>query len=299
MKKLFFILSIFFSINTFAISNIAYLRNPSIDNVEEIGNYKLANSGTPFFSDVILFAANIHGSDPNNPNLYYNTYFNELLNSTEGINAIRALQAKGIKVQIAYLGDHQNAGWSCKMNLTTQHNLAQQMVHDVVSYGLDGINIDDEYSKCDGNRFSFYGLIKIIKDTSEFNGKILSMAVYNPSKIFFQYPGINAAYKLDQVYEMTYAGNVNDLTFYKNAGVSSANLFLGLWPSQNNQYVASSATSKVLNGNYGGMMIWNANNEFSSVDQALDYYSGIAQVEYGTNVVFISASGTIYKTSNY
>jgi hypothetical protein len=98
---------------------------------------------------------------------------------------------------------------------------------------------------------------------------------------------------------MTYAGNVNDLTFYKNAGVSSANLFLGLWPSQNNQYVASSATSKVLNGNYGGMMIWNANNEFSSVDQALDYYSGIAQVEYGTNVVFISASGTIYKTSNY
>ncbi len=273
--------------------NTVYLNNPSISDVSSIGKYKLVDSNQPFFSTVVLFAANIHGTDPNHPTLYYNSYFDKLLNSVEGINAIRTLQAEGIKVQLAYLGDHQNAGWSCNMNSDVAISLANQMVSDaIVKYGLDGLSIDDEYSTCKGNTQAFYNVVSAIKKNTKFSNKILSMAAYAPDKIFFQSSTTNVANFLDQVYEMTYAADVNYLTFYKEAGVPSQNLFLGLWPSKNSQSMASRATQDILNRNYGGIMIWAANTEFSSTNNATSYYSVIAQDEYKTDVFYSSISNT-------
>ena len=82
-----------------AAENVAILNNPTIQEVAQISNYKLSSSGQPFFNKVVLFAANINGKSPSRAYLFYNSYFQDLL-SDKGIQTIRMLQKKGIKVDI-------------------------------------------------------------------------------------------------------------------------------------------------------------------------------------------------------
>ncbi|PQQ39408.1 glycosyl hydrolase family 18 protein [Photorhabdus laumondii] len=156
------VLIITFATNqSLAANNITFLSNPLPQHVKDIGNFVVKQTEKPFFSDVILFAANINNSISNSPVLFYNDKISSILK--ENISLVRNLQKKGIRVQLSYLGNHQNAGWSCNMSQATATKLANEMVNDVVKYGLDGINIDDEYSTCYGNRQSFYWVADAIK----------------------------------------------------------------------------------------------------------------------------------------
>src|SRR5688572_29749516 len=123
--------------------NVVFLNNPSPQDVSNVGRFIVKGTGKPFFSDLVLFAANINGSTPNTPVLFYNSQMSTILDNNIAI--VRALQQKGIKVQISYLGNHQNAGWSCNMSASAAAQLGNAMVAEVVRYGLDGINVDDEY----------------------------------------------------------------------------------------------------------------------------------------------------------
>ncbi|MGO4779839.1 hypothetical protein AB4084_30630, partial [Lysobacter sp. 2RAB21] len=71
--------------------------------MKDVGHYVVTSTGKPFFSDLVLFAANINGSTPNSPVLYYNSEMSAILK--DNIDIVRQLQGKGIKVQISYLGN--------------------------------------------------------------------------------------------------------------------------------------------------------------------------------------------------
>ncbi|QHQ25714.1 hypothetical protein [Pectobacterium parvum] len=114
-----------------------------------MANMFFRSNGQPFFSEVVLFAANINGDNAQQPQLFYNEQLSAILN--DNISIVRALQSSSIKVQIAYLGNHQTAGWSANMDFDTCVNLATMMVADVTKYNLDGIFIDDGYSAQSGN----------------------------------------------------------------------------------------------------------------------------------------------------
>lgn len=256
--------------------NVVFLNNPSPQDVKDIAHYRVKSTGQPFFSDLVLFAANINGGTPNTPALYYNTEMSAILK--DNIDAVRQLQNAGIKVQISYLGNHQNAGWSCNMTSRTATRLGNAMVSEVVKYGLDGINVDDEYSTCSGSASSFYAVLKAIRGNPYFSGKTLSKALWSDSQ-YFRSPN-NAADQLTEGYEMTYAGSVGYLAPYVGYGMSKSSLFLGISPEFSSASQARTIAQNVAGGGYQGVMIW-APNAFLDRTAAAQYYTEIARGQIG------------------
>ncbi|ETS30816.1 hypothetical protein BB987_03200 [Photorhabdus temperata] len=283
LLKVAFIVS-FVTNQSFAASNVVFLNNPSPQHVEDIGNFVVKRTEKPFFSDVILFAANINSNASKNPVLFYNDEISSILKGN--ISLVHNLQKKGIRVQLSYLGNHQNAGWSCNMSKETATALANEMVDDVVKYGLDGVNIDDEYSRCSGNPQSFYWVADAIKSHPNFAKKVLTKALWSDS-IYFKEP-TNIANLLDAGYEMTYAGNVNSLARYVNFGMRKENLLLGVSPEKNSVSSVQKITRSVINKGYDGMMVWSPNTFFTN-SQASQYYTAIIKAEEGVNeeVVYV------------
>lgn len=257
--------------------NVVFLNNPSPQNVSDVGRFIVKGTGKPFFSDLVLFAANINGSTPNTPVLSYNSQMSTILDNNIAI--VRALQQKGIKVQISYLGNHQNAGWSCNMSASAASALGNAMVAEVVRYGLNGINVDDEYSTCSGNASAFYSVLSAIRSNSGFSGKTLSKALWSDSQ-YFSAP-YNAATKLTEGYEMTYGGSVSYLTPYVGYGMQKSNLFLGISPEFSSASQARTIATNVASGGYQGVMIW-APNAFLSNSAAASYYTQIIKAQAGS-----------------
>lgn len=257
--------------------NVVFLNNPSPQDVSNVGRFIVKGTGKPFFSDLVLFAANINGSTPNTPVLFYNSQMSTILDNNIAI--VRALQQKGIKVQISYLGNHQNAGWSCNMSASAAAQLGNAMVAEVVRYGLDGINVDDEYSTCSGNASAFYSVLSAIGGNSGFSGKTLSKALWSDSQ-YFSAP-YNAATKLTEGYEMTYGGSVSYLTPYVGYGMLKSNLFLGISPEFSSATQARTIAANVASGGYQGVMIW-APNAFLSTSAAASYYTQIIKAQAGS-----------------
>ena len=107
------------------------------------GEYKFSNTSEEVVDHVILFASNIRGTS-NTVQLYHNSNQTYILNNVNTL--IRPLQAKGIKVLLGLLGDHTGVGFA---NLTPAmiNTFAQQVANCVNTYGLDGVDFDDEYAE--------------------------------------------------------------------------------------------------------------------------------------------------------
>ena len=270
-----------------ATENIGILENPSPQDVVVAGNYYIhtATLDKPVFDKIVIFAANINGTTPDTPVLYYNPYLTTLLDESH-LQLLHNLQQKGIKVELSYLGNHQNAGWSCRMQDSTIENLANAMVNDVVKYGLDGINVDDEYSYCNGDVPSFYNILAAIKQNPKFAGKTLTKdLIFWADAQYFVEP-YNIAHVLDQGYSMQYgATNVQQLLDpYVQLGMLPSALYFGVVATDNTDDVYSK-TSQVVADNYAGVMIFAITSD-PNVDTLL--YKAIAQAEYGTSATIIS-----------
>lgn len=267
-----------------AANNVIFLNNPSLQDVKDVGNYTVHGTGKPFFSELVLFAANINADSKGNPVLFYNTEMSTVLD--KNIDAIRALQKKGIKVQIAYLGNHQQAGWSCTMSKDTIKSLSDSMVADVVKYGLDGIDVDDEYSTCSGDTSAFYNLLSAIKNNASFDKKILSKALWSDSAYFRS--TTNVAKLLTEGYEMTYNENVTNLSNYTAAGMMKNQLLLGIDPGSTSASRVYDVAKSVSNAGYAGVMIWAPNGRLSR-SAAATYYTNILKAQTGDSTSSVDA----------
>jgi hypothetical protein len=152
------------------------------------------------------------------------------------------------------------------------------MVAAVVKYDLDGINVDDEYSKCSGYPKAFYNVLKAIKANTYFSGKTLSKALWSDST-YFNSPN-NAADHLSEGYEMTYGGNVDNLTPYVGYGMKKDNLYLGISPEFTSASGVRSVAASVVTGGYRGVMVW-APTAFLDRTGAAQYYSEIVKAQAG------------------
>jgi hypothetical protein len=122
-------------------TSIAYVEVNNYD-IANVGRYTLAN-GANAFDVAIIFAANIN-YDGTKAQLYFNDHVQATLDNAA--TQIAPLQAKGIKVELSLLGNHQGAGFA---NFTTQAaaaDFAAQVAAAVSTYRLDGIDLDDEYA---------------------------------------------------------------------------------------------------------------------------------------------------------
>ena len=267
-----------------AANNVIFLNNPSLQDVKDVGNYTVHGTGKPFFSELVLFAANINADSKGNPVLFYNTEMSTVLD--KNIDAIRALQKKGVKVQIAYLGNHQQAGWSCTMSKDTIKSLSDSMVADVVKYGLDGIDVDDEYSTCSGDTSAFYNLLSAIKNNASFDKKILSKALWSDSAYFRS--TTNVAKLPTEGYEMKYNENVTNLSNYTAAGMTKNQLLLGIDPGSTSASRVYDVAKSVSNAGYAGVMIWAPNGRLSR-SAAATYYTNILKAQTGDSTSSVDA----------
>ena len=124
-----------------SITSVAYVEvnnNP----ITSVGQYTLAN-GSNVYDIAIIFAANINYNGTNAV-LFNNEQVQAVLNDAE--NQIRPLQAKGIKVLLSILGNHQGAGISNFASQADAADFAGQVRDALNQYGLDGVDLDDEYA---------------------------------------------------------------------------------------------------------------------------------------------------------
>lgn len=134
----------FWSITVLAKSSpttIAYVEVNS-NLLSNVGRYTL-DDRSPVFDVAIIFAANINYNGQKAV-LYNNDNVVRTLNDTQ--NQIRPLQAKGIKVLLSILGNHQGVGISNFQSYAAAQDFAGQVANCVNTYGLDGVDLDDEYA---------------------------------------------------------------------------------------------------------------------------------------------------------
>jgi hypothetical protein len=107
-----------------------------------VGDYALED-GTPAFDVAIIFAANINTDDDGEAYLHLNERVQETLDDAE--NQIRPLQERGIKVTLSLLGNHDTSGFANFPTREAAEAFADQVDEVVTEYGLDGVDIDDEW----------------------------------------------------------------------------------------------------------------------------------------------------------
>lgn len=114
------------------------------ENILNAGEYTMATTRKPFFDVVNIFAANINYSQETK-RVYVNCNENvtHILKNAE--QYIRPLQAKGIKVVLTILGNHDEAGVA-NLSKEAAADFARELKTYVDIYGLDGVDFDDEYS---------------------------------------------------------------------------------------------------------------------------------------------------------
>lgn len=111
------------------------------------GEYYFCNSDPreEVVDHVILFASNIRGA-LDTAWLHHNQNQTYILNNVSTL--VQPLQNKGIKVLLGLLGDHTGVGFA-NLNSAMLESFAQQVAACVNTYGLDGVDLDDEYARYD------------------------------------------------------------------------------------------------------------------------------------------------------
>ncbi|MFB4352416.1 glycosyl hydrolase family 18 protein [Microbacterium sp. LS_15] len=118
------------------------------NDLANVADYRLADSGAPAVDLAMIFAANIN-YDGEKAYLHFNERVAGTLQDAE--NQIRPLQAQGTKVLLSVLGNHQGAGFANFSTYAEADAFAAQLADAVTTYGLDGIDFDDEWSQYGAN----------------------------------------------------------------------------------------------------------------------------------------------------
>ncbi|WP_262492034.1 endo-beta-N-acetylglucosaminidase H [Microbacterium sp. ANT_H45B] len=118
------------------------------NDLANVADYALADSGAPAVDLAMIFAANIN-YDGEKAYLHFNERVTETLQDAD--NQIRPLQAQGTKVLLSVLGNHQGAGFANFSTYAEADAFAAQLADAVTTYGLDGIDFDDEWSQYGAN----------------------------------------------------------------------------------------------------------------------------------------------------
>jgi hypothetical protein len=246
--------------NVAPVTNGAALTTPFTTAYVEVNSNSFHNPGCftysspakQVFSFAVIFAANINADANGNAVLYYNPQVQSTLTSGN----IAYLQSLGIKVLLTVLGNHENAGWGCFTTYAMADSFAVQCARSVTQYGLDGIDIDDEYSTCTTNTSSLVLAVSALRAELG-TSKYITKALFDDTQYFSAtYNGKKAGDILDYGWEMTY-GNTNysgRLQPYITAGMPKSKLAIGVDIGGTDE---TTAAQFVKNNGYAAVMTYN------------------------------------------
>ncbi|KMQ60314.1 chitinase [Chryseobacterium angstadtii] len=255
------------------------------NDIREVGKYKLAD-GKQLFDVAIIFAANInYNTSTRKAYLHFNDQVTNVLSNKT--TYIKPLQDKGIKVMLSILGNHQGAGFANFPSQAAAKDFAQELANAVNTYGLDGIDFDDEYANYGANgtsqpnQSSFVYLVTALRELLP--NKIISFYNIGPSASNLSYNGVTVGSKVDYAwnpYYSTYsAPNIPGLDS-AHKGAAAVNVK----PGTSTYTSASTVTNyaqRTKNDGYGVFLYY----DLGSTNIA-SYFSNATNVLYGQSTVY-------------
>jgi hypothetical protein len=258
-------------------TSIAYVEVNN-DELRNVGRYTLEN-GANAFDVAIIFAANI-----NNDNGRAVLYANENVQRTldQAATQIRPLQAQGIKVTLSVLGNHQGTGLANFTSKAAARDFAAQVSATVAKYGLDGVDLDDEYSDYGANGTpqpndqSIGWLVSALR--ADMPGKIISFYDIGPSSTSLQHEKPSIGQKLDYAWN-PYYGTYTAPTIpgLPKSKTSAAAVDIQNTPAD----LAVTLAQRTKADGYGVFMTYNLPDGDVS-----PYVSGFTKVLYGQSAVY-------------
>lgn len=171
------------------------------NDLSAVADYTLEGTNRPAFDIAMIFAANInYDTARGEAYLHLNERVTETLQNAE--TQIRSLQERGTKVLLSVLGNHQGAGFANFTSRESAGAFADQLADAVETYGLDGIDFDDEWSKYgtngtpEPNSTSFAYLLDELRDRLG-PDKLITLYNIGPSYTLTDWQGTGAADNLD------------------------------------------------------------------------------------------------------
>lgn len=246
--------------------------------VANVAKYELAGGGNVF--DIgLIFAANIN-YDGQRAYLYSNPQVQAQLDAADV--HIRPAQAKGIKILLSVLGNHQGAGFANFPDRAAAEAFADQLADVVNRYGLDGIDFDDEWSNYGANGtgqpndFSFVYLLEALR--SRLPDKLITLYFIGPTAERLSYGGVNAGDLLDYAWNPYYGTwGVPDVPGLGKPSLAPAAINIQGTSSS----TAASLASRTVSQGYG---VFNTYN-LGSAD-ASSYLSTVTRNLYGKATVY-------------
>jgi hypothetical protein len=267
------------------------------NDIRNVGNYTLS-TGEQLFDIGIIFAANInYNTTTQKAELFFNPQVTNVLNNAA--TYIQPLQAKGIKVMLSILGNHQGAGICNFPTQAAAQDFAQLLSNAVTTYGLDGIDFDDEYADYGNNgtgqpnTSSFVYLVTALRQLMP--TKLISFYFYGPAASRLSFNGVTVGSKVDYSWNAIYGTysvpNVPGLA-KSNLGPTAIDI------QSTSSSTATSLATQTVNNAYGIYLCYNLPNT-----DVHTYLSGFSNALYGKTTVYTGtapATGvTFYQNSNY
>ncbi|MEV4318211.1 endo-beta-N-acetylglucosaminidase H [Actinocrispum sp. NPDC049592] len=258
---------------------VAYVEvnNESMLNV---GKYTLANGGGNVFDIGVIFAANInYDTAKKSAYLYFNPNVQRVLDNVA--TQVRPLQAKGIKVTLSILGNHQGAGFANFPSKQAAEAFAKQLSDAVAKYGLDGIDFDDEYAEYGNNgtgqpnASSFVYLVTALR--AAMPSKLITLYNIGPAATRLSYGGVNITSKFNYAWNPYYGTwSVPNIALPK-ANLSPAAVQINATSTS----TAASLAKRTKSEGYGVYLTYNLTAADSHT-----YISSFTKELYGANAVF-------------
>ncbi|QIY91515.1 endo-beta-N-acetylglucosaminidase H [Chryseobacterium gallinarum] len=250
------------------------------NNILNAGAYKLQTSNSYLFNVVNIFAANInYDANRGRAYLYSNNNVTKVLTNAD--TYIKPLQQKGMKVVLTILGNHQGAGICNFPTREAARDFALQLANTVNTYGLDGIDFDDEYSEYGNNGTgqpndsSFVMLVQELR--ALLPDKLITFYYYGPAASRLSWNGSRVGDYVNYSWNANYgtfsAPNVPPLT---KAQISPAAVWLG----NTSNSTTTSLASQTKTGGYG-LYLW---YDLKGTNQASQLSAG-TQTLYGEQTV--------------
>lgn len=250
------------------------------DNLLNPGCYTLTTGGAQFFDMDIIFAANINYSATLNKAVLYNNsnVENVLVNYK---TYIQPLQAKGIKVLYSILGNHTGDGIANFTSQASALDFATQVADTVNTYGLDGVDFDDEYAEYGehgslppANDSSFILLLSALHKLLP--GKLLTLYNIGPASTSGPYGGQSLSTFLNYAWNPYYGTfSAPAISGMSKSQLSPAAVDFGSTSSS----TATSFAKETVSGGYGVMM-WYGLTQTSETS----YLAGASKALYGSGV---------------
>jgi hypothetical protein len=268
------------------------------NDILNVGNYTLS-TGEQLFDIGIIFAANInYNTTTQKAELFFNPQVTTVLNNKA--TKIQPLQAKSIKVLLSILGNHQGAGITNFPTQQAAQDFAQLLANAVTTYGLDGIDFDDEYADYgtngtgQPNSSSFVYLVTALRQLMP--TKIISFYYYGPAASRLSFNGVTVGSKVDYSWNAIYGS----YSVPNVPGLAASNLGPAAIDIQSTSAsTAASLATQTVNNNYGIYLYYNLPNADSHT-----YLTSVSNALYGKATVFGSGTTpttgvTFYQDINY